>query len=268
MKNKVLHTFVVLAYKESKDLEGCVKSVINQEYKSDVVIATSTPNNYIDKIAKKYNLKVIINSEKKGIAYDFNFAVNCVDSILVTIAHQDDIYEKNYSKEIVEAYKKNKNSSIIFSDYYELRGKNKIYTNPNLKIKRILLFPLKFKALGKFKFWRRFVLKYGNAISCPAVTFVKENIPNDVFICNLTCNVDWFTWEMLSKLNKSFVFVSKKLMGHRISESTTTSSIINSGVRTKEDLYMFNKFWPEFIAKFINKFYKKAEKSNNVKNKK
>lgn len=258
------HTFVVLAYKESKDLENCVKSVLNQKYKSDVVIATSTPNKHIDKISKKYNLKVIVNPEKKGIAYDFNFAVNCVDSTLVTIAHQDDIYECDYSMEIVEAYKKNKNASIIFTDYYELRGKNKISNNSNLKIKRLLLLPLKTHFLGKFKHWKRFVLKYGNAISCPAVTFVKKNTPKDVFICDLTCNVDWFTWEKLSKLNGSFVFVSKKLMGHRISEVSTTTSIINSGVRTKEDLYMFKKFWPGFIAKFINKFYKKAEKSNNV----
>ena len=153
------HTFVVLAYKESKDLENCVKSVLNQKYKSDVVIATSTPNKHIDKISKKYNLKVIVNPEKKGIAYDFNFAVNCVDSTLVTIAHQDDIYECDYSMEIVEAYKKNKNASIIFTDYYELRGKNKISNNSNLKIKRLLLLPLKTHFLGKFKHWKRFVLK-------------------------------------------------------------------------------------------------------------
>ncbi len=258
------HTFVVLAYKESKDLENCVKSVLNQKYKSDVVIATSTPNKYIDKISKKYNLKVIVNPEKKGIAYDFNFAVNCVDSSLITIAHQDDIYESDYSKEIVEAYKKNKNSSIIFTDYYELRGKDKVYNNPNLKIKRILLLPLKLRFLGRFKHFKRDVLRYGNSICCPAVTFVKKNVPKDLFICDLTCNVDWFTWEKLSKLDSSFVFISKNLMGHRISEVTTTTSIINSGVRTKEDLYMFKKFWPGFIAKFINKFYKKAEKSNNV----
>ena len=35
MKN--LHTFVVLAYKESAYLEECIKSVLNQEYKSEVV---------------------------------------------------------------------------------------------------------------------------------------------------------------------------------------------------------------------------------------
>ena len=46
MKNSI-HTFVVLAYKESNYLEDCIKSVLNQKYKSNVVIATSTPNKFI-----------------------------------------------------------------------------------------------------------------------------------------------------------------------------------------------------------------------------
>ena len=53
-KNK--HTFVVLAYKESKYLEESIKSVLNQTVKTNVVIGTSTPNKYISKIAKKYNI--------------------------------------------------------------------------------------------------------------------------------------------------------------------------------------------------------------------
>ena len=44
---KSIHTFVVLAYKESKYLENCIKSVLNQKYKSNVIISTSTPNKYI-----------------------------------------------------------------------------------------------------------------------------------------------------------------------------------------------------------------------------
>ena len=41
-KNKMetLHTYVVLAYKESPYLEECVKSVLNQKYASHVIIAT------------------------------------------------------------------------------------------------------------------------------------------------------------------------------------------------------------------------------------
>ncbi len=54
-------------------------------------------------------------------------------------------------------------------------------------------------------------------------------------------------------------------MGHRIHEESTTTEIIKEHTRTKEDLEMLKKFWPESIAKFINKFYVKAEINNNVK---
>lgn len=54
MKNNI-HTFVVLAYKESKYLEDCIKSVINQSVKTNVVIATTTDNGFIRNLAKNIN---------------------------------------------------------------------------------------------------------------------------------------------------------------------------------------------------------------------
>ena len=47
-----LHTFVILAHNESDDLEECIKSVINQSVKSNVVVATSTPNDERKQIIK------------------------------------------------------------------------------------------------------------------------------------------------------------------------------------------------------------------------
>lgn len=262
--NKKEHTFVVLAYKESEYLEDCIKSVLNQKYKSDVVIATSTPNDYIDKMAKKYKLKVIVNkSDKKGIGVDFDFASNCVKNKLITIAHQDDIYDYEYSQKVVDAYNKYKDSIIIFTDYYEIKKDRKEYSNTNLKIKRILLFRLRFRNLSKFKFIKRSALRYGNAISCPAVTFVQENVPENKFDADMKCDIDWYAWEKLSKEKGRFIFIKDKLMGHRIDETTTTTKIINEGIRTKEDLIILKKFWPTPIAKLINRFYKKSEKNNS-----
>jgi glycosyltransferase involved in cell wall biosynthesis len=258
------HTFVVLAYKESKYLEECIKSVLNQKYKSDVVIATSTPNKYIDKLAKKYKLEVIVNnSEKKGIGIDFDFASNCVKNDLVTIAHQDDIYDYEYSQKVVDLYNKYNDSIILFTDYYEIKGNRKEYTNKNLKIKRILLFPLRFRCLSKFKFFKRWVLRFGNSISCPAVTFVQKNVPEKKFEADMKCDIDWYAWEKLSREKGRFIFIKDKIMGHRINEETTTTQIINEGIRTKEDLVIFKKFWPTPIAKFLNKFYKKSEDNNS-----
>ena len=133
-----------------------------------------------------------------------------------------------------------------------------------MKIKRILLSPLKSRKLASTKFGKRLSLRFGNAISCPAVTFIKDNIKTeDIFKCDFVCNVDWSAWEKLSLKKGKFTFVNKPLMGHRVHEESTTTEIINERIRTKEDLVMFQRFWPKVISKLINRFYVKAEDSNN-----
>lgn len=268
MKSKeVIHTFVVLAYKESKYLEECIQSVVNQIYKSKVVIVTTTDNDFIRLLAKKYKLEVVVGKHT-NIGGDFDFAVHVGKTPLVTVAHQDDIYDYDYAKTMVEAYQKYQDSTIIFTDYYEIRRDKKVYSNLNLKIKRILLFPLRLKYLSRFSFVKRWVLRFGNSICCPAVTFVTDNCPKDIFLSDYKCDVDWFAWEKLSKLKGRFIYNKNKLMGHRISESSTTTDIINNGIRTKEDYEIYCKFWPKWVAKTINKLYKSSEKSNQIKEKK
>lgn len=263
-KNNMLHTFVVLAYKESPYLEECIKSVVKQNCSSNILIATTTKNSYISDLAKKYKL-TIVEGEHSNIGGDFDFAAHCANTPLVTVAHQDDIYERNYSEEIVKSFNKHPNSSIIFTDYFEIRNNKKVYTNTLLKIKRLLLAPMYIKKSLKSKFGKRSTLRFGNAICCPAVTFVIKNCPKDIFKSDLKCNIDWYAWEKLSKKKGAFTFVPKPLMGHRISEDSTTTSIINQGIRTKEDYEIFCRFWPKPIAKLLTKFYQRSEKSNSLK---
>ena len=262
------HTFVVLAYKESRYLEKCIQSVLNQSYKSNVVIATSTPNKYISQLADKYNLKIITRANGlPGIGYDFEFARKCVDSCLVTIAHQDDIYEKSYSQLIVNEYEKNKDALIIFSNYYEIKNDVKIRESKNLRVKNFLLSSLKvnFLHINRFKFFKRNTIRFGNSICCPAVTFVNHNIKiNDIFITPMKSNVDWYAWENLSRQKGAFVFVNKQLMGHRVHSESETSKTIEANKRTIEDLEMFDKFWPHSFSVILSKLYKNSEKGNSL----
>jgi hypothetical protein len=261
------HTFVVLAYKESEYLEDCIKSVLNQKLKTKVIIGTSTPNDYINNLAKKYNLEVKVNKGKKGIGADFDFAIKCADTELVTIAHQDDIYDFDYAYEIVNAYKENieRDPIIVFPDYYEIKNGKKIYSNTNLRIKRFLLNPLKNTKHSNSRFNKRWVLRFGDAICCPSVTIVKSKVYFPLFDCNLKCNIDWNGWEKLSNIKGSFIFVNKQLMGHSVYVGSTTTALIKDNIRTKEDYEILKRFWPKWIAKIIARGYKNSEKSNNVK---
>lgn len=263
-QHNILHTFVVLAYKESEYLEACVRSVLRQAYRSHVVVATSTPNEHIRRISEKYGLTLYENPNSgQGIGSDFDFARTCVSSALVTIAHQDDVYDYQYSAKIVEMYEKHPEAIILFSDYYEIRNQDKVNRNLNLKIKRLMLMPLRLRRLGKYKFIKRLVLSMGNSICCPAVTYVNSNIMQpEIFVRNMLCNVDWKAWEILSKKAGSFVYCENRLMGHRVHEDSTTSEIIKNNIRTKEDYMVLRCFWPSRIAKWIARLYSLSEKSN------
>lgn len=67
------HTFVICAYKESEFLEECILSLKNQSISSEIFIATSTPNKYIEALAEKYNLKVFVNDGPGGINTGLEF---------------------------------------------------------------------------------------------------------------------------------------------------------------------------------------------------
>ena len=258
------HTFAVCAYGESEYLEECILSLLRQKRKSHILIATSTPNAHIQAIADKYDLPVYVNKGEKGLAGDWNFAYSCAKTSLVTLAHQDDRYYENYTEDVLAAAKICRHPLIVFTDYNELRNGKTVSSNRLLKIKRLLLTPLKWKAFWKSRFIRRRILSIGSAICCPAVTLVKENLGDFAFKNNMKSNIDWQAWEEISRKKGEFAYTAKAAMEHRIHEDSTTSELIEANGRREEDLYMFRKFWPGWIAGMIEKVYQNGEKSNEV----
>lgn len=261
MKSFDNHTFVICAYKESLFLEDCIKSLLHQSIKSNIIIVTSTPNNHITNLSKKYHLPLLINTGKSGIGEDWNFGVSVTTTDYVTIAHQDDIYNKEYLENIVNILNTN-NFVITFTKYNEIKNGSVIPLTKNLKIKELLLFPLKF--FKKSKFIKKLTLSFGNAICCPSVTLNKKIVGETPFLTNLKCNLDWETWLYFTNYKGKFIYIPKYLMCHRIHENSETSNLIENNVRLEEDLYMFKKLWPKFIAKLICFKYKKAINTNKM----
>ena len=258
------HTFAICAYKESPYLEECILSLKNQTIKSKIIMATSTPNEWINDLADKYQIPLYINKGEGGIAQDWNFAYRQTDTGLVTIAHQDDIYEPEYLVNILKNIEKARKPIILFTDYGEIKKSKKYDKSTLLKVKRKMLMPLKIRYLWYSKFVRRRILGFGNPICCPSVTYVMSKLGQPLFDVGLGSNLDWQTWEKLSKEKGEFVYIPKILMYHRIHEESTTSELINNNKRTGEDFEMFLKFWPKFIAKILTKIYSKSEKYNST----
>ena len=258
------HTFAICAYKESKYLEECIQSVKKQIVLGKIIMVTSTPNDYISQIASKYEIPLYIRDGKSDIADDWNFAYAHADTRLVTITHQDDVYCENYLEDVLLNVNRTKVPLIIFGNYGEIRDDKIVTDNRLLNIKKVMLFPLRWKVLWTSRFVRRRILSLGSAICCPSVTFVKDNLPKVVFKSGYESDLDWQAWEMISRLKGSFVYCNTVLMLHRIHQESATTQIIANSNRTKEDYDMYCKFWPKWMAGLLIRLYAKSQESNTI----
>lgn len=263
-KNYMEHTFCICAYKESTYLEDCVKSLKEQTVQSQIIMVTSTPNKKITEVAEKYAVPLYINDGPGGITQDWNFALSHAKTPYATVAHQDDIYLPTYTEEILKCLNEAAKPLIAFTDYYEFRENKYVHDTTMLKIKRIMLFPLRLKLFQNSRFVRRRILSLGDPICCPAVTFCLDYVQRPIFQHGFRSCEDWEAWEKISKQKGSFQYITSPLMCHRIHEDSATTAIIQDNARVEENYIMFCKFWPKWIAKVLNHFYTKSEKSNSL----
>lgn len=256
-KEKVSHTFVICAYKESEYLEDCIQSLLGQTLKTNLLMTTSTPNNFIRSMAKKYNIKLHIKKGKSDICDDWNFGYDLAKTDLVTIAHQDDIYEKEYAEQIVKEYQTYEDALILYTDYYPYKNGKKT-TDKNSKIKKIIKIPLRSRMLSKYRAVKVLSLSMGNSINCPSVTYNKKKIGARVFTSTLKFGLDWDTFLKLARSKGRFIYIAKPLICYRIYDGATTKEFIINHKRLEEDYIMFHKIWPKWITKIIMKAYVKS----------
>ena len=256
------HNWMVCAYGESEYLEECLQSLIGQRVKSRIRICTSTPNSHILGIAEKYGIEVLVNHGETGISGDWNFALESGKSGLVTLAHQDDLYEESYTEEMLTRMNKAKEPILYFTNYGEIRKGEKVTENQLLKMKRVMLTPVRM-APGR-KWGKRMSLRFGNSICCPSITYRMSAMAGRRFGGQFKSNLDWEMTESLSRESGEFVYCPTVQMYHRIHEESTTSELLEQNLRRLEDFEMFQKFWPKGIAKVVSRAYASGEKSNKL----
>lgn len=240
---------------DARQLAGLVHTLIN----------ISWP--VIQNMAEKYHLELFINHGESGITQDWMFAYRSARTELMTIAHQDDTYDRLYTETVLQQLSAARHPLIAFTDYGELRNGAIVNKNTLLKVKRTMLLPLHLKIFHNSIFVRRRVLSFGCPICCPSVTFVKDNLPDQIFFPGFRSDEDWQAWELLSRKRGAFVYCNRILMYHRIHDGSETSAILGDSARGNEDFQMFCKFWPKPIARLLTRAYSSSEKSNELENK-
>ncbi len=257
------HTFVICAFKQSPYLEECIKSCINQNSvitgASKVILYTSTPDDYIIDLCRKYNIQLFKKSGG-GIGRDWNNALSFVQTKYATIAHQDDIYLPEYGEKIINEFERTAECNIVFSDYEENDFRGEIRKRGiNLRIKTAAL-TLMF--LFRNKKYQRRIYSFGNFICCPAVSYNLERLKDFRFDEQLKMTLDWDAWERIMKLPGKIGFVKEKLMYHRIHEESETTNNTKDQTRVLEEFEMYQRYWGKTVAKFLMSFYVLNQKSN------
>lgn len=260
------HTFVIPVYRESPYLEACIKSLIGQTVKSNIIITTSTPTVYSQNLAQQYKITYHINnSGDTGIANDWNFALSKANTSLVTITHQDDIYESNYAEVVTNAIKRRYNKQVLmaFTDYNDLVDNDLREFSVNGLVKRGLLFPFMFSKMVRRKLFKKMILMFGNSICCPSVTLNMAELGNDFkFQPKYTCALDWYAWYQLALRKGAFKYINQRLIRHRIHPGSETTNQLIKGRRQKEELELFELMWGKRLAKFIARVYALGHKEN------
>ncbi|MEI6265720.1 MAG: glycosyltransferase family A protein [Sphingobacteriia bacterium] len=261
------HCFVIPAYKNSAFLEKCIESLLQQSVKSDIIITTSTPTEFTKSIASKYNIPYHINNvENAGIACDWNFALSKATANLVTIAHQDDIYAEEFSKKAIEAYHQYADFQICFTNYADLFDQTIKSKSVYQLIKKLLLAPILISKESSNSFIKKWLIAFGNPISCPTVTFNKNKIGQFSFNRNYRFVVDWFAWLELSKQKGSFVYINQALIQHRIHEKSATTNEMKDGARTKEEKEILSIIWGKWLGSIIAFVYQLSHYQNKPTN--
>lgn len=261
------HSFIILAYQESPYLEACVQSLLQQTVPSQIILVTATPNAFIEEVAARHQLPLIINRQPSGLASDWNFALRQARTEYVTLAHQDDIYLPDYSAQMLNGLSDHPDFLIKFCNYQEIyHGRTAISVRTwtlNLLIKRLLVW-LNFRHSSAMAGTaaKMSLLRFGSPIACPSILYHTNRLGDFAFSQEFQINADWMAWIDLAHRPGAFLKTERVLMQHRIHADSATTRGLRQQIRQREDLLCFAKLWPQPLVKLLYKLYTISYRAN------
>lgn len=257
--------FVVPAYGASPYLDECLASLAAQTVDVPRIVSTSTPHDGLDAICERHGASLVVHGPNRGIGHDWNMAYQAATTDWVTLAHQDDVYEPGYAAFVLDRAAAYPDDAMVCSAYYEIVDGERRPPVAMLRIKRVLL-ELGFAGAGRVtsRARKRLALRFGNPVACPTVALNTRVLGDFRFRDDMRTNMDWVAWLDIAERPGGISLSRQPLVGHRIHAESETSASIDGGERYREDLEVFERLWPDPVARLLATVYARAYHSNEV----
>ncbi len=272
-----IHAFVICAFGKSPYLENCIRSLLRQTAPSEIYIATSTPSEHIRRLARKYGLPLWVRQGESGIREDWLFAwrEGGKRKRLITIAHQDDCYCRDYAKTVLAMYERYPDMTLFCSDYVTLKTREsrmadgtyypvqtRICAGDLVRlVKKLLRLPIRFRFYANRTWVKKSALIFGNSICCPSCTYNYSLIGDHMFDSGYSFALDWENLLSLAERPGRFVCVEEPLIAYRVHSGAATKKCIEDHRREADEASMFRRLWPDWMASLLMRFYKQSYKA-------
>ena len=272
-----IHAFVICAFGKSPYLENCIRSLLRQTAPSEIYIATSTPSEHIRRLARKYGLPLWVRQGESGIREDWLFAwrEGGKRKRLITIAHQDDCYCRDYAKTVLAMYERYPDMTLFCSDYVTLKTREsrmadgtyypvqtRICAGDLVRlVKKLLRLPLRFRFYANRTWVKKSALIFGNSICCPSCTYNYSLIGDHMFDSGYSFALDWENLLSLAERPGRFVCVEEPLIAYRVHSGAATKKCIEDHRREADEASMFRRLWPDWMASLLMRFCKQSYKA-------
>ena len=263
---RAIHSFAVCAYGESPYLEACLRSLKAQTVPSEILICTSTPNRHIEGLAAKYGIPLMVRDVQReggarGIGADWNYAFRSAGGEYVTLAHQDDMYEKHYTEAVLREAERWPDMDLFTCSAVTVKnGRPERFPGLPEIVKTILRIPLRFRSLSHLTWVKRLVLRFGNPVICPSVAYRKSAVKgtDGPFSETRKFILDWEFLFDLAAAGGRWICDETPRMFYRVHDGAATAECIRDHAREREEEEMFRKLWPRKAADLILKFYRRS----------
>lgn len=178
-------------------------------------------------------IRVVVSPRPRGLAGNFQHCADQVRTRFFCLAHQDDIYEKDYLSTLLPALQARPQAALAHCRARAIAADGAPLSGPAERYKDRLWRGR--QGDGPVANYQR--LYRGNFICCPSVLFRTEHFRGvGGFRTDLEFALDWDLWLRLARAGRDFVGVPRVLIRYRRHDVASSRGSTRSLVRFREEL--------------------------------